>query len=284
MLEKLILIAADHNGIALKSILKGRLKEMGYNVVDLGPYKEDGKVDYNFYASNLGRSIGNDDAPRGILICGTGVGVNIVANRSPNVRAVLAHNLITAKKSREHNDSNVLCLGAWVNDDQTNIELMKTWLNNEWADLRHSKRVNMIDKNKTGIVLANGVFDVLHRGHLELLRFARAQGSRLVVAIDSDCRVKANKGDDRPINNSEDRRALLEALSYVDSVVVFENAEGLKNLYSSINPGTVVKGSEWTASEVRVRDEIPDSIIVKVYPNVDGFSSTTAIKLMQGKT
>ena len=133
MLEKLILIAADHNGIALKSILKGCLKEMGYYVVDLGPYKEDGKVDYNFYASNLGRSIGNGDAPLGILICGTGVGVNIVANRSPNVRAVLAHNLITAKKSREHNDSNVLCLGAWVNDDQTNIELMKTWLNNEWA-------------------------------------------------------------------------------------------------------------------------------------------------------
>lgn len=284
MNEKLVLISADHNGVALKSLLKERLKEMSYNVVDLGPYNDDGKVDYNLYASNLGRSIGNGDAPRGILICGTGVGVNIVANRFPNVRAVLAHNPITAEKSREHNNSNVLCLGAWINNDQVNIELMETWLKNEWADLRHSKRVNMIDKNKTGIVLANGVFDVLHRGHLELLKFARAQGSRLVVALDSDQRVKENKGNDRPINNFEDRRAMLEGLSCVDTVVVFENTEDLKNLYSSINPDVVVKGSEWTSNEIRARDGIPDDIIVKVYPLVDGLSSTNSIKSMQGKS
>ncbi len=284
MEHKTIFLSADHNGIALKAKIRSFLRDLGHTAVDFGPYLEDGKVDYNHYAANVGRAISQGDGDYGVLVCGTGVGVNIVANRYSGVRSVLAHNMMTAEKSREHNDSNILCLGAWVNDDDTNLELLNIWLTNSWGDLRHSKRVNMIDRQKTGLVLTNGVFDVVHRGHLELLKFAKAQGSKLVVAIDSDVNVKKNKGDDRPINCQEDRRVLLESLEFVDEVVIFENALELQSLYKEIQPDVIVKGSEWTSSEVRTRDKIPDEIAVKVYPMVSGFSSTNAISKMQGKT
>jgi len=271
------LVSADHNGVPLKKIIKSHLRDLGYQVLDYGPYEEDGSVDYNLYASNLARAVSDNLGFRGILICGTGVGVNIVANRFPNVRSVLAHNLLTAEKSREHNDSNVLCLGAWVNSDEDNLEMLDVWINNEWGDKRHSKRVNMIDKCETGVVLANGVFDVVHRGHIDLLKFAKAQGNRLVVAIDSDKLVKINKGKSRPINSQENRRLILESFKFVDEVIIFDSPEELRNLYSIVNPSTIVKGSEWTSDEVRVRDNIPAEIDVKVYPIVEGYSSTAAI-------
>ena len=280
---EIIVLAADHNGVALKQLIRERLKEMGHLVVDLGPYDEDGKVDYNHYAANLARCVQVGDATRGILVCGTGVGVNLVANRFSGVRAVLAHNMVTAEKSREHNDSNVLSLGAWVNKDSFNLELVEAWLENEWGDVRHSSSVNMIDFPKEGLVLANGVFDVVHRGHLELLRFARAQGSRLIVAIDSDRRVRDLKGESRPVNSKTDRRYLLENLTFVDEVIVFEEAEDLQELYTTLKPSVVVKGSEWTSAEVRKRDNIPDEIAVKVFPLIDGLSSTAQIAKYQGK-
>jgi len=274
---KTIIISSDHNGVEDKQQLKTYLKGEGYRVIDIGPYTPDVSVDYVDYAAQLSTIVGNNEADRGILLCGTGVGMSIVANRFPGVRAVLAHNELTAVKSREHNDSNVLCLGSWLSSQLEMREMSKMWLDEAWGEGRHVKRVGKIDPH-SGIVLTNGVFDILHKGHIELLKFAKSQGDKLIVAIDSDERVRELKGKDRPINNEEDRRRVLETNRYVDSVVIFSSAEELRSLYNTLYPHVLVKGSEWTADEVRGRDFIPENIQVKVYPLVGEYSTTNTMQ------
>jgi rfaE bifunctional protein nucleotidyltransferase chain/domain len=273
---KTIVISSDHNGVEDKEQLKTYLKGEGYRVIDIGPYTPEVSVDYVDYAAQLSTIVSNKEADRGILLCGTGVGMSIVANRYPGVRAVLAHNELTAVKSREHNDSNVLCLGSWLSSQIEMREMSKMWLDEAWGEGRHIKRVTKIDAN-TGIVLTNGVFDILHKGHIELLKFSKMQGTKLIVAIDSDRRVKELKGNDRPINNQEDRRRILETNRYVDEVVIFDSAEELQGFYDTLSPDVIVKGSEWTADEVRERDNIPENVQIKVYPLVGDYSTTNTM-------
>ena len=273
---KTIVISSDHNGVEDKEQLKTYLKGEGYRVIDIGPYTPEVSVDYVDYAAQLSTIVSNKEADRGILLCGTGVGMSIVANRYPGVRAVLAHNELTAVKSREHNDSNVLCLGSWLSSQIEMREMSKMWLDEAWGEGRHVKRVTKIDTN-TGIVLTNGVFDILHKGHIELLKFSKMQGTKLIVAIDSDRRVKELKGNDRPINNQEDRRRILETNRYVDEVVIFDSAEELQGFYDTLSPNVIVKGSEWTADEVRERDNIPENVQIKVYPLVGDYSTTNTM-------
>ena len=273
---KTIVISSDHNGVEDKEQLKTYLKGEGYRVIDIGPYTPEVSVDYVDYAAQLSTIVSNKEADRGILLCGTGVGMSIVANRYPGVRALLAHNELTAVKSREHNDSNVLCLGSWLSSQIEMREMSKMWLDEAWGEGRHVKRVTKIDAN-TGIVLTNGVFDILHKGHIELLKFSKMQGTKLIVAIDSDRRVKELKGNDRPINNQEDRRRILETNRYVDEVVIFDSAEELQGFYDTLSPNVIVKGSEWTADEVRERDNIPENVQIKVYPLVGDYSTTNTM-------
>lgn len=273
----IIAIASDHNGIALKQSIKTFLVNKSHRVIDLGPYLNEA-VNYTDYADQLGHIVSGAEVDRGVLICGTGVGMSIVANRHKNVRAVLAHNMMTATKSREHNNANVLCLGSWVNNEEDNLSILDAWLNQSWGEGRHVKRVDVIDPKDTGIVLTNGVFDIMHKGHLELLKFAKKQGTKLVVAIDSDARVKLLKGSSRPINNEIDRKSLLESNIYVDEVIIFDSQEELINLYSSVRPSVVVKGSEWTVNQVREQDHIPDNIQIKLYPLFKDYSTTSTIK------
>jgi len=273
---KTIVISSDHNGVEDKEQLKTYLKGEGYRVIDIGPYTPEVSVDYVDYAAQLSTIVGNKEADRGILLCGTGVGMSIVANRYPGVRAVLAHNELTAVKSREHNDSNVLCLGSWLSSQIEMREMSKMWLDEAWGEGRHIKRLTKIDAN-TGIVLTNGVFDILHKGHIELLKFSKMQGTKLIIAIDSDRRVKELKGNDRPINNQEDRRRILETNRYVDEVVIFDSVEELQGFYDTLSPNVIVKGSEWTADEVRERDNIPENIQIKVYPLVGDYSTTNTM-------
>ncbi len=273
---KTIVISSDHNGVEDKEQLKTYLKGEGYRVIDIGPYTPEVSVDYVDYAAQLSTIVSNKEADRGILLCGTGVGMSIVANRYPGVRAVLAHNELTAVKSREHNDSNVLCLGSWLSSQIEMREMSKMWLDEAWGEGRHVKRVTKIDAN-TGIVLTNGVFDILHKGHIELLKFSKMQGTKLIVAIDSDRRVKELKGNDRPINNQEDRRRILETNRYVDEVVIFDSVEELQGFYDTLSPNVIVKGSEWTADEVRERDNIPENVQIKVYPLVGNYSTTNTM-------
>ena len=273
---KTIIISSDHNGVTDKQQLKSFLKGEGHRVIDIGPFAPNVSVDYVDYAAQLSTIVSNKEADRGILICGTGVGMSIAANRYPGVRAVLAHNELTAIKSREHNDSNVLCLGSWLSSQIEMREMSRMWLEEAWGEGRHIKRTTKIDNN-SGIVLTNGVFDILHKGHLELLKFSKIQGTNVVVAIDSDRRVRELKGNDRPINSEEDRRRILESIMYVDEVVIFDSTKELQDLYETLSPEVVVKGSEWTANEVRERDGIPDGIQVKVYPLVGEYSTTNVM-------
>lgn len=288
MHEKIIVLGADHNGVAVKAAIKELLSKRGFFPIDLGPHTESEKVDYVDYAQMLGHIVHNGDASRGILVCGTGVGMSIVANRFPNVRASLVHSAAVAQKTREHNDANVLCLGAWVNSLPENLNMVRVWLDTAFGEGRHVRRV---EKTKTHarekIVFTNGIFDILHKGHVELFKFAKSLGGRLVVGINSDRATKLLKGKGRPINSASERKAALETMQYIDQVVVFDDTKTM-GIIRDIKPDIVVKGGEWTAEEVRRRDKIPGRIEVKVFPLVmqsSGvkYSSTNVIEKIKNR-
>ncbi len=274
---KIVVIASDHNGVEQKEDIKNYLLNQNMKVLDLGPYDSE-SVDYNFYAKNLAKIIQNKEADNGILICGTGVGMSIVANRLSDVRAVLAHNDITTLKSREHNDSNVLCLGSWISSIDEMKQYVDKWLAEDWAEGRHWKRVGAIDKSNSEIVLTNGVFDILHSGHINLFEFAKSQGKKLVVAVDTDERVRSLKGDKRPINNLSERKSVLNAIKYIDEVVSFGTKEELDDIYRLTKTSVIVKGSEWTEVELRERDNIPEEIKIKIYPLFKNLSTTKIVE------
>lgn len=276
----IIIIASDHNGIKEKSKVKKFLKSKGYSVIDIGPHNSE-KVDYVDYASQLSEIISSKEADKGILICGTGVGMNIVSNRFKGVRSVLAHNLTTALKSREHNNSNVLCLGSWINNLEEMKKICISWLEEQWAEGRHVKRVERIDENK-GLVFTNGVFDLLHQGHIELLKFAKTQGHKLIVAIDSDERVRELKGPDRPINNQKDRKKILESNIYVDEVLIFNSQDELENFYRTLRPKITVRGAELSQEQIRKNDNIPENVQIVVFPIFEQYSTTRTVNRIQG--
>ena len=99
-------------------------------------------------------------------------------------------------------------------------------------------------------IWVNGVFDVLHRGHIELFNFAKNQGGYLTVGIDADKRVKKSKGESRPVNNETDRKYFLEAIKYVDEVKIFNSDEQLSNIIKQYKPDCMVIGSDWMGKQV----------------------------------
>ncbi len=268
----MIVIASDHNGVAQKAALVAGLP----GCIDLGPWGE-ARVDYVDYARQVAAIVASGQAERGILVCGTGVGMSIVANKEPRVRAVLAHSIDVGRKSREHNDTNVLCLGAWVHDARVNLEIARSWLAEGFGEGRHEPRVARIEPPPRRVVFTNGCFDLLHAGHLRLLRFAASLGDELVVGLNSDASVRRLKGEGRPLNRAEDRRAVLEALRWVDEVIPFE-ANGPQELIQQVRPAVVVKGGEWTAEDVRQRDGIPPWCEVHVCPLLPGYSTTATVE------
>ena len=279
MESKLIVLAADHNGVRLKSHLHNHLKTLGYTCIDIGPYADNVSVDYVDYANQLSSIISSGDVDKGLLICGTGVGMSIAANRFSDIRAALVHNLDCAPKCREHNNSNVLCLGSWISTPVAAEQILEQWLETKFGEGRHVKRIEKISKhNSETVVFTNGIFDLLHTGHLETLEFAKSIGTKLVVGINSDRATRELKGLDRPVNNEEDRRRLLSGLSVVDEVIIFDDTD-TANIINELKPDIVVKGGEFTADEIRERDNIPSDIIVKVAPlfNKRVYSTTTIV-------
>ena len=277
-----IVLGADHNGIELKKIIKEYLLEKKFNPIDIGPFNTN-KVDYPDYASQAAQIVANKDAQFGILICGSGIGMSIVANKVAGIRAALVHNLKTAPLTKEHNNANILCLGSWVVDHSTSLQIVASWLNAKFGEYRHVKRVAKIDVNPTNkIVFTNGVFDLVHSGHVELLNFAKLLGDKLIVGLNSDSSTQSLKGDKRPINKEEDRKNIVQSLRAVDEVIVFDSTN-TTDLIKSLKPNIVVKGGEWTAEEVRKRDEIPNDIEVYVYPFKEGYSSTNIINMIKEK-
>jgi len=140
--DKRVLIASDHAGLALKSELKKSLPEWDW--IDLGPM-DLSKVDYPDYAQILGNRISSGEVQQGVLICGSGIGMSIAANKIPGVRAALVENPVAARLSREHNDANVLCLGSRFVAPEYGAEIAKTWLTTPFSkDSRHSQRIEKI--------------------------------------------------------------------------------------------------------------------------------------------
>jgi len=139
-----LLIASDHAGFALKEKLKSYLTKKGIGIEDLGTYSKE-RCDYPEYAYKLAKNISSGKYKRGILICKSGIGNSIVANRVSGVRAALCYNLKATKLSREHNDSNVLVLGsAFVKPDLAK-RMVIVWLNTKFLGGRHLKRLKLIN-------------------------------------------------------------------------------------------------------------------------------------------
>jgi ribose 5-phosphate isomerase B len=139
-----IAVGSDHAGFALKETIARRLAAAGHEVSDCGCTSPE-SVDYPDYAAAVARKVAARECERGILVCGTGIGVAMAAGKVPGIRAATVHDRFTAQLSREHNDSNVLCLGARVLDPHHAVELAEYWLTVEFAGGRHERRVKKID-------------------------------------------------------------------------------------------------------------------------------------------
>ncbi len=141
MSAKPVAIASDHAGVALKGALIEELRGLGHEVLDLGTDGSD-SVDYPDFGHALGETVAAGRAGRGIVICGTGIGISIAANRHPGVRAAVCHDVTSARLAREHNDANVLALGARLIGIEVAKECLRTFLATEFAGGgRHARRV-----------------------------------------------------------------------------------------------------------------------------------------------
>ena len=140
-----ILIASDHAGFELKEKLEAELQSLGYAVQDLGP-NSDASTDYADYAHPLAKCVSEGEVHRGILLCGTGLGMSYTANRYPHVRAAVAWTPEIAALSREHNDSNVLVLPARFVGEDEGRAILKAWLDTPFAGGRHARRVAKIER------------------------------------------------------------------------------------------------------------------------------------------
>lgn len=139
----IIAIGSDHAGYHLKEKIKKYLLENQYQVLDFGTRSED-STDYPIFAKEVSLAVQEGKAQRGILICGTGIGMSIVANKFKGIRAALCLNEYMARMSRKHNDANILCLGDRVIGEDLAIAIVEVWLNTEFEGGRHERRVNLI--------------------------------------------------------------------------------------------------------------------------------------------
>ena len=136
-------LGADHAGFPLKEDLKAWLIDHGYDVVDFGAQSTE-SVDYPDYAEAVGAAVVTGKATCGVLVCGTGIGMAMAANKLAGVRAAACTDAFSARMSREHNDANVLCLGARLTGRELALEMLKIWIDTPFAGDRHARRVGKI--------------------------------------------------------------------------------------------------------------------------------------------
>ena len=144
--QNTIAIGADHGGFEQKEVLKKWLKSNGYYIIDCGTDDYEPSVDYPDFAQVVAEKIVTGEATRGILICGTGLGISIAANKVAGIRAVPVTSVEFARLSREHNNANVLCLSGRYVDEDTNKEIVRTFLNTEFEGGRHQGRLDKIEE------------------------------------------------------------------------------------------------------------------------------------------
>ena len=140
-----ISVAADHAAFLVKQEIIIYLKDKGLKIQDLGTHSQD-SVDYPLFGQKVAQSILSGSSDKGIIICGTGIGISIAANRFKNIRATLCTTKIHAEMARKHNDSNVLALGARVTDIKTIKDIIDVWLNTAFEGGRHQNRLELIDE------------------------------------------------------------------------------------------------------------------------------------------
>lgn len=138
-----VAIASDHGGFDLKAALKDVLSDEGFEVLDLGPDSTD-SVDYPDFGYALAQAIKDGKATRGVLVCGSGIGISIAANRHAHIRAALIHDALGARLSREHNDANVICFGGRTIGPDTAKDCLKVFLNTAFEGGRHQRRVDKL--------------------------------------------------------------------------------------------------------------------------------------------
>ena len=143
-----IAIGSDHKAVEFKSQVKAILTQLGMEVEDVGPFSEE-RVDYVDYGAAVAKMVAQGEAERGIAICGSGVGMSITANKVPGIRAVLAQDSYVARMSREHNNANVLCMGALVIGPAVAEEIVRVWLTTEYEGGRHQRRLDKITALET---------------------------------------------------------------------------------------------------------------------------------------
>ncbi len=142
-MEKRIAIGADHAAYQMKEEIKLTLKELGYECLDFGTHSAEA-VDYPDIIFQVATAVSQGEAPRGIVMCGTGIGSSIVANKVPGIRASLCHDTFSAKYARVHNDANILAMGARVIGIELAKEILREWLNAEFEGGRHARRLEKI--------------------------------------------------------------------------------------------------------------------------------------------
>jgi ribose 5-phosphate isomerase B len=148
-----IAIGSDSAGLKLKDEIKKLAQELGHEIADVGCDCE-GSVDYPDYAIPVCQKVAGGEADRGILICGTGIGMTIAANKYPGIRCALVHDLFSAKATREHNDSNVLAMGERVIGPGLALEIVKVWLGTDFSHIdRHQRRIDKITQLESQFLL-----------------------------------------------------------------------------------------------------------------------------------
>lgn len=139
-------LGCDHGGLELKNHIIKYLKSKNIPYKDYGTYTSD-SVHYPVYAKAVAHAVADGECEKGILICSTGIGISIAANKVKGVRAALCHDLLSARLTREHNDSNILCMGGKIIGADMAAAIVEVWLNTEFSgEQRHIARINMIDE------------------------------------------------------------------------------------------------------------------------------------------
>lgn len=139
-----IAVGSDHGGLEYKGKILEFLKNKGYETIDEGTYSKE-SCDYPEFARKVANLVAEKKADRGILICGSGIGMSIAANKVKGIRAALCSETTSARLSREHNNSNILCLGQRLIGETMAFEIVETWLNTEFAGGRHQHRIDIIE-------------------------------------------------------------------------------------------------------------------------------------------
>jgi len=145
-LSEKIYVGADHAGFDLKQKLVAELKKLGYEPIDVGPKTLDPADDFPDYAKPVAQAVSDGAVDRGILTCGTGLGMSYTANRFPNVRAAVAWSPEIAELARKHNDANILVLPSRFVSEQEGLEILHKWLDTKFEGGRHQRRVEKIEK------------------------------------------------------------------------------------------------------------------------------------------